>query len=142
MSYNNARELRKWKFWKQQEEILLRNLGVEESIIKQLYEYDYQMFLSERRVRSRQTATLDVFFLNKSYHDKKEIRTVEDLLDNIESESLFIHLSKEDPQTLNILLLRILGYSVHEITEILNINETVVYNRIHRLKKKLKKFNE
>lgn len=142
MSYNNARELKKWKLWKQQEEKLLRSLGIEESIIKQLYEYDYQMFLSERRIRSRQIATLDAFFLNKPCYDKKEISTLEDLLDNIESESLFIHLSKEDPQTLNILLLRILGYSVHEITELLSINETVVYNRIHRLKKKLKKFNE
>ena len=142
MSYKNARELKKWKLWKQQEEKLLRSLGIEESIIKQLYEYDYQMFLSERRIRSRQTATLDAFFLNKPYHDKKEIRTVEDLLDNIESESLFIHLSKEEPQTLNILLLRILGYSVHEITEILGVQETVIYNRIHRLKKKIKKFKE
>ena len=62
MSYNKTHELKKWQIWKQQEELLLRKLGVEENIIQQLREYDYQMFLTERRIRSRQTTTIDTFF--------------------------------------------------------------------------------
>lgn len=139
MSYNKARELKKWRSWNQQEETLLRSLGVEESVIKQLWEYDYQMFLSERRIRSRQTATLDNFFLNRPYYDKKEMKTIEDLLDDIENESLYIQLSKLDYKTLTILLLKILGYSVYEISKILGMNEAMIYNRIHRLKNKIKK---
>lgn len=110
-------------------------------MIKQLREYDYQMFLSERRVRTRQTATLDSFFLNMPYDYKKEIQSIDDLLDTIENESLLILLSGTDNKTLMILLLKMLGYSVKEISKILGMNEAMIYNRIHRLKKKIKKNN-
>lgn len=140
MSYNYTREYQKWKSWKDKEQQLLYELGVDETIIKQLYEYDYQMFLSERRIRRKQTVTLDSFFLKMPYHDKSEIRTIDDLLDTIENESLFAYLSKSDPKTLMILLLKILGYSIAEISKIMGINEAAIYSRIHRLKKKLKKF--
>lgn len=140
MSYNYTREYQKWKSWKDKEQQLLYELGVDETIIKQLYEYDYQMFLSERRIKRKQTVTLDSFFLKMPYHDKSEIRTIDDLLDTIENESLFAYLSKSDPKTLMILLLKILGYSIAEISKIMGINEAAIYSRIHRLKKKLKKF--
>lgn len=140
MSYNKSLELKKWQEWKQKEEQLLRDLGVEENIINQLRDYDYQQFLAERRIKSRQTATLNTFFLNLPYHDKKEIRSVEDLLDSIENESLFAYLSKTDPETLSILLLRIMGYSVSEISNIIGKHEGAIYVKIHRLKEKIKKF--
>lgn len=139
MSYNKSFEFKKWQEWKQNEEQLLRNVGVEENIITQLRDYDYQQFLSDRRIRSRQIPTLDTFFLNKPYLDQKEIKSVEDLLDSIENESLFAYLSKTDPETLSILLLKILGYSVSEISQIIGKNEGAIYNKIHRLKKKIKK---
>lgn len=140
MSYNYTREYQKWKSWKDKEQQLLYELGVDETIIKQLYEYDYQMFLSERRIKRKQTIALDSFFLKMPYHDKFEIRTIDDLLDTIENESLFVYLSKSDPKTLIILLLKVLGYLIVEISKIMGINEASIYGRIHRLKKKLKKF--
>lgn len=140
MSYNYAREIKKWKQWKQEEEALLRLLGVDERLIVKLHDYDYQMFLEDRRIRSRQSATQDTFFLNIPYYDTHEIKSVHDLLDNIENEILFNQLSKTDPQTLNIILLKILGYSVKEISHIMNISERSIYNRIHRMKKNLKNF--
>lgn len=140
MSYNKSLELKKWQEWKQQEEHLLKELGVEENIINQLRDYDYNQFLSDRRIRSRQTATLDTFFLSLPYQDKEEISSIEDLLNNIENESLFAYLSKTDPETLSILLLRMMGYSVSEISKIIGKHEGAIYNRIHRLKKKMKKF--
>lgn len=59
MTYNYARELKKWKLWKQEEEQLLRKIGMNEDFIMQLHDYDYQMFLADRRIRRRQTATKD-----------------------------------------------------------------------------------
>lgn len=140
MSYNYAKEIKKWKQWKQEEEALLRLLGVDEELIVKLRDYDYQVFLEDRRIRSRQSATQDTFFLNIPYYDTHEIKSVHDLLDNIENEILFNQLSKTDPQTLNILLLKTLGYSIKEVSNIMNISERSIYNRIHRLKKNLKNF--
>lgn len=140
MSYNYAREIKKWNQWKQEEETLLRLLGVDEELITKLRDYDYQIFLEDRRIRSRQSATQDTFFLNIPYYDNHEIKSVHDLLDNVENEILFNQLSKTDSQTLDIILLKILGYSVKEISHIMNISESSIYNRIHRLKNNLKKF--
>ena len=142
MSYNKAREYKKWKLWKQQEEKKLRSLGVDENVIQQLREYDYKMLLADRSINRRQTVIVDTFFLNTPHYDNKEIQTVEDLLDSIENESLLAHLAKTDSKTLAILLLKILGYSVSEVAEIMGMNEAMIYNRIHRLKKKLKEFKE
>ena len=50
MSYNYAREAKKWKQWKQKEETLLRLLGADEEMILKLRDYDYQMFLADRRI--------------------------------------------------------------------------------------------
>lgn len=141
MTYNYARELKKWKLWKQEEEQLLRKMGMNEDFIKQLRDYDYQMFLVDRRIRRRQTATKDSFFLNIPYYDPRDIKTIDDLLDNIDNQSLFAYLSEVDSKTLMILLMKILGYTITEISEELDMNEAAIYSRIHRLKKKLKKFN-
>lgn len=107
MSYNKAKEFRKCKLWKQEEEEFLKKLGVDDNVIKQLREYDYQMLLSERRFRRKQTTTKDLFFLNIPSHDQREIRAVENILDSIENEALFAYLSKIDFKTLSILLLKI-----------------------------------
>lgn len=142
MTYNKTHEIKKWNQWKQEEEKLLRELGANEKLIAQLRDYDYQMFLADRRIRSRQTATIDTFFLNIPYYDKEEIRTVNDLLNSIENEILLNHISKVDPKTLDILLLKIMGYSIKNTAEILKVSERSIYNRIHRLKKNLTNFKD
>ena len=83
--------------------------------------------------------TLDNLFYNVPYYDQKEIIIVDDLLDEIENEALFHYLSQTDQTTLTIILLKILGYSTKEISEILDINVATIYQRIHRLKNNLKK---
>lgn len=138
MSYNYAKELAKWTKWKEQEEQLLRSLNVEEKIIKQLHEYDWEAFKADRRIRRKQNVTLDRLFYSIPYYDKKDILTVEDLLDEIENEALLHYLSQTDQVTLNIILLKMLGYSTKEISEILKISPSKIYKRIQRLRKKLK----
>ncbi|MGN1182599.1 MAG: hypothetical protein ACI4SR_06275 [Faecalibacillus sp.] len=63
---------------------------------------------------------MDSLFYNVPYYDQKEIVTVDDLLDEIENETLFHYLSQTD------ILLKILGYSTKEISEILDINVYIV----------------
>lgn len=138
MGFNYQKELIKWNKWKSQEEELLKSLNVNEDIITQLHDYDWEMFKAERRIRGRQDTTINTILNNIPYHDKKTINTIDDLLSEIESESLFNYLSTTDKETLNILLLKIFGYSTHEISEILGLSHSSIYKKIHRLRKKIK----
>ena len=140
MGFNYQKELIKWNQWKKQEEELLKALNVDDNIIKQLYDYDWEMFKTERRIRGRQDTTINTVLNNIPYYDKKEINTIDDLLSEIENEALFNYLSTIDKETLTIILLKIFGYSTHEISEILSLRHSSIYKKIHRLRKKLKKF--
>ena len=42
MAYNKAREERKWKQWKENEEALLRTLGMDEETIQELRRSDWE----------------------------------------------------------------------------------------------------
>ena len=138
MVYNHAKEESKWKKRKEQEERLLRSLNVDEDIIMELRKYDWNAFKLERRIREKQNLTDNIFFYNLPYYDRKEIRSVEDLLNDIENESLLHYLYQTDKTTLTIILLKILGYSTKDISEILKIKSSTIYMKIHRLKNKLK----
>jgi len=140
MGYNYAKEKTKWTNWKEQEEQLLRSLNVNEDIILQLRQYDWEAFKADRRIRRRQNVASEKLIHNIPYYDKKEIVTVEDLLDEIENEALLHYLSQTDQLTLTILLMKILGYTIREISDILEINASTIYQRIYRLKKNLKNF--
>ena len=50
MGYNHAKSLRQWQQWKEQEEKILRELNVDEKLIKQLREYDWNIFKKERSI--------------------------------------------------------------------------------------------
>ena len=139
MGFNYQKELIKWNQWKKQEEELLKALNVDDSIIKQLYDYDWEMFKTERRIRGRQDTTINTVLNNIPYYDKKEVNTIDDLLSQIENEELFNYLSTIDKETLTIILLKIFGYSTQEISKILNLSNSSIYKKIHRLRKKLKK---
>lgn len=140
MGFNYAKEVMKWKKWKKQEEEVLQSLGVDKKVIQQLHDYDWEIFKTERRIRRRQNPTFDSFFINIPYHDKKELKTIDDLLDEIENEAIFDYLSNTNHTTLNIILLKILGYSTVEISNILGISCSSIYKRVQRLKRNLKNF--
>lgn len=83
---------------------------------------------------SKQTPTSESFFLNQPVYDRKEIKTILDLLHEIQDEALFYYLSKADKVTLKIILLKFLGYSTKDITKELNLSCAGVYRRINRKK--------
>lgn len=135
MSYNYIKEFLKWKNWKEQEEQILRQEKVSEAIIKDLRDFDWQQFNSERRFKRNHNVTNDVFFLVYPVYDKKEIKHVEDILDNIENEALYEYLSETDSILLEIILLKIEGYSIKEISKILQLSTGYIYKKIRKLKK-------
>ena len=66
--------------------------------------------------------------------DGVEVFTVEAMLDEIEDARLFQILSHTEEKTLKILLLRLNGYSLRDIAQVLRMNEKAVSARLNRLK--------
>lgn len=142
MAYNKAREEQKWKNWKAREEEKLRELGMDEASIQALHESDWADFNSDRRFQEHQTSLLDYMEIRlaESEASESEIQNVEELLDSISDEHLLHILLEADRKTLQILVLRMMGYAVADIAGKLDMTDRAVYCRIDRLKKKIKKF--
>lgn len=142
MSFNYGREKKKWRLWKEAEEKKLRNLGVSEESIEQLRTHDWAVFNSDRKYYRRlQDAGT---YLEEMAADAAlpEIKTVEDFLDSIENQQLYQVLIMVDRLTLQIVLMKLQGYSAREIALDLSITEKAVYRRMDRLKEKIKKVFE
>ena len=68
-----------------------------------------------------------------------EVKTVDDLLNEIENDNLYQALLTVDRRTLQIVLLKMKGYSTKEIAPIVGLTTGAVYSRLEYLRKKLKK---
>ncbi len=139
MGYDYKKEYIRWKQWKENEEKILRKHHVDELTISDLRKFDLAQFNAERSFKRHQNVTKDIFFTTQPIYDKKEINNIDDILDEIESESLFEYLKKVDPEVLNIIELKIKGYNINEISQILGISISSIYRRIKKVKKFLKK---
>lgn len=142
MAYNKAKEEKKWRLWKAAEEKQLRSLGVSEDTIEKLRVHDWAIFNSDRRYyqRVQESGT----YLDEVAEDTTppEVKSVEDFLDSIENQQLYQILIKVDRLTLRIALMKVQGYSVHEVALHLGITEKAVYRRMDRLREKIKKFSK
>ena len=123
MAYNKAREEKKWRLWKEDEEKHLRSLGVSEDTIEQLRVHDWTIFNSDRRYyqRLQETGTyLDVIAEDIT---PPEVKTVDDFLDSIENQQLYQVLIKVDRLTLQAVILQLQGFSIAEIAAKLDIKK-------------------
>ncbi|MCD8013155.1 MAG: sigma-70 family RNA polymerase sigma factor [Lachnospiraceae bacterium] len=138
MAYNKAREEYRWKKWKDEEEQKLRELGMDEESIQALHESDWANFKADRRYHEHQVSILDYLeiLLDETDAAVPQIQSVEELLDSIDNEQILHTLLNTDRTTLQILVLKMLGYATKEIASYLNMPEQTVYSRIRRLKKK------
>ena len=68
-----------------------------------------------------------------------ELKTVSDLLDEIEDETLYRALLTVDRRTLQIILLKMQGYSTKEIAPLVGLTTGAIYARLDHLRKKLRK---
>ena len=139
MAYNNGRENRKWLRWKEAEEKILRECGVDEATIEQIRTDDRAEFNSDRRYYSRKWEVGSYLEDMAEDRQEKEVGTVDDLLDEIESESLYQVLVTVDGRTLKIVLLKMQGYSTKEIAPLVHLSAGAIYARLDHLRKKLRK---
>lgn len=142
MSYNKSKEEKKWKLWKKAEEKKMRELGVKESIIQKLYAMDWEEFKSERRFYENQVPNSELVELQIGkieYIENMGIYDVGGMLQAIDSKWLFQSLQEIDQTTLQIIFLKIAGFSTEEISRYLRITHNAIYIRINRLKEKIKK---
>lgn len=89
MAYNNGREDGKWRIWKEAEEKVLREHGVDEATIEQIRIDDRADFNSNRRFY-HWTSDFGEYLEGMADREQSaEVKTVEDLLDEIEDENLY-----------------------------------------------------
>ncbi len=138
MAYNKAREEKKWRLWKEAEEKILRDCGVPESTIEELRIYDRADFNSNRRFYRYLNDVAEYLDEMSDTLPPKEVNTVTDLLNEIENENLYRALLTVDKRTLQIVLLKIQGYSTKEIAPLVGLTTGAIYARLDHLRKKLK----
>ena len=139
MAFNKAKEERKWLNWKEAEEKQMREFGVSEDVIEKIRKSDWTTFKAERCYYEKVISTDYIEYFSQQEY-KKEYKTLEDFLNDIENQELYFALLSIDKISLNIIFYKIQGYSVHEIAQILNLTENAIYMRIRVIKKKIKKF--
>ena len=137
MSYNYKNEYKKRYAWKEKEEEILKALSVPQALINQLRDYDYEQFKADRRYKTRHLLFDDNFFMNRPIYDKKQYLSLNDLLNDIENEALYEYLKNSDEKILEIIMLKIQGYSIREISKITGLTTNQIYKRIKKLKKVL-----
>ena len=139
MAYNHGREERKWRIWKEAEEKVLRECGVDEAVIEQIRLDDRADFNSNRRFYHWTNDVAEYLDDMADGERQTEIRTVADLLDEIESKNLYLALVTVDRRTLQIVLLKMQGYSTKEIAPLVHLTAGAIYARLDHLRKKLRK---
>ena len=138
MAFNKAKEERKWLNWKESEEKQMREFGVSEDVIEKIRKSDWTTFKAERCYYEKVISTDYIEYFSQQEY-KKEYKTLEDFLNDIENQELYFALLSIDKISLNIIFYKIKGYSVHEIAQILDLTENAIYKRIQHLKEKIKK---
>lgn len=144
MAYNKAREEQKWKLWKEREEQKMRELGMAEEAIQALRESDWEDFKAERRFREHQISLQDYIeiLLEETAETESQVQNVEELLESVADERLLHILMGTERETLQILVLKMMGYTPKEISRCTGIPEQTIYTKIRRLREKIKKFSK
>ena len=139
MAYNHGRAERRWRLWKEKEEKILRECGVDENIIEKIRAFDRTEFNSDRRFYRRLNDIGEYIAETAIQESPMEVNTVWDMLNEIEDENLYRALLTVDKRTLQIVLLKMQGYAPKEIAPIVDLSLGAVYARLDHLRKKLRK---
>lgn len=139
MSFIKFKEEKIWKEWKDREEIILRNHRINEVVIHELYEYDWNDFKRERSFGEHQSVSDKLIQFYGISIDTYEIKNVQQLLDKLNDVYLYRFLKQLDSLTLEIVFLKYQGYSSKEISEELHMTVRSIDCKLYRLRKKYKK---
>ena len=107
-------------------------------MITELRKYDWSQFNADRRYKRHQNVTNDIFFTISPQDFRKDFYTVDDILDSIEDEALYEYLKEEDPKLLSVILLKTQGYSIKEISQIIKLPVSTIYQKTAKIKKNFK----
>lgn len=138
MTFQKAKEEYKWKQWRAKEEKVLREFGMSEEKIIHLRELDWEDFNAERRFWEHYSSDQEKLYMQREV-ENMDLLNSEQLLDCIENRQMWEILKNTDPKTIEMILMKIWGFSVKEISEYLNLPEKTIYTRINRLKRKIQK---
>ena len=139
MAYNHGKAERRWRLWKEKEEKILRECGVDEKTIEEIRIFDRAEFNSDRRFYTRVNDIGEYIVETAMQEPPMVVNTVWDMLNEIEDENLYRALLTVDKCTLQIVLLKIQGYSPKEIAPIVDLSVGAIYARLDHLRKKLRK---
>ena len=139
MAYNHGKAERRWRLWKEKEEKILRECGVDEETIEEIRTFDREEFNSDRRFYTRLNDVGEYIAETAMQEPPMEVKTVWDMLNEIEDETLYRALLTVDKRTLQIVLLKMQGYSLKEIAPMVDLSAGAVYARLGHLRKKLRK---
>ena len=86
MAYNHGREDRKWRIWKEAEEKLLRECGVDEATIEQIRMADRADFNSNRRFY-RWTNDVAEYLEDMAGREQRDIRREEPIISSVSADT-------------------------------------------------------
>ena len=130
MAYNKAREEKKWLEWKEKEETKLNRLGFSQDKIEMLRQYDLEIFNSDRRYYQRLNDNSTYLDNAISPEEEETVYSIEGLLGSIDNEELYQALRDVDNITLQIVVLKIQGFTGREIAKLLRMTPKAIYRRI------------
>ena len=113
--------------------------GVDEETIEEICTFDREEFNSDRRFYTRLNDVGEYIAETAMQEPPMEVNTVWDMLNEIEDENLYRALLTVDKRTLQIVLLKMQGYSLKEIAPMVDLSAGAVYARLDHLRKKLRK---
>ena len=113
----------------------MREHGVDENTTPQIRIDDRVDFNSNRRF-FHWSSDFGEYLEGMADREKQaEVMTVADLLDEIENETMYRALLTVDRRTLQIVLLKMQGYSTKEIAPLVGLTAGAIYARLNHLRK-------
>lgn len=143
MRYIHTLEEKKFIEEKEKENELLRKFGVDEKIIQELYAYDREMFNKNRAFREHEIY-IETQYLNPDCRWPLIVYDVPsfDTVDDVKYELCVIYPTKTvikiDVSSLEVILLRIKGYTYEEIASQLNMTLDQVKYSFKKIREILK----
>jgi DNA-directed RNA polymerase specialized sigma24 family protein len=158
MSWNNAYEKRKFEEKQKKQAEKYRALGMTEEQIKEMYEFDYAQFKSERRFRMH-TQSFEPDKFDDDEDDNEKLSIVEKFQDvlattqddstdksrywwieEIENEMLLESVKKLSPEDLELITKNVIeGYSQTDLAKIYGISQKNISKKIKKIKNFLEK---
>lgn len=143
MAYNKAIAEIKWKYWKAEEEMILRKSGMDEGDIEILRRMDWEDFNSDRRFQEH--CILEPQYIDcqaitfEQIIQRVDIYSEKILLEALDRKPLRDVLKQTDPDTLKMLLAKMNGSTYSELAISMGTTEQAIYSRFSRLRKNIKK---